>query len=95
MLLNFTSLNINSFNKSSDKLAHFISQHNIHFTCIQETHTIQHQQLSHFSNQKNFLVYPNTDHSLTPLIAHKQGTLIITNTKHIHLISQMITSNPP
>ena len=93
MLINFASQNINGFYKSSDKLAHFISQYNIHFTCIQKTHTIQHQQLSHFSHQHNLLVYPNTDYSLTPIIANKQGTLIIINTKHIHLTSQMITSH--
>ena len=34
---------------------------------------------------------PNTDHSLTPTIAHRQGTLILLNTKHIHLNSQTIT----
>ena len=93
MQINYSSLNINSFNKSSDKLALFISQHNLHFTCIQETHTIQHQELSHFSHQHNLLVYPKTDHSLTPLISHRQGTLITINTKHIHLTSQMITSH--
>ena len=93
MLINFASQNINGFHKSSDKLAHFISQYNIHFTCIQKTHTIQHQQLSHFSHQHNLLVYPNTDYSLTPIIANNQGTLIIINTKHIHLTSQMITSH--
>ena len=91
MLINFACLNITINHKSSDKLTHFISQYNMHFTCIQETHTIQHQELSHFSHQHNLLVYPNTDHSLTPIIAHKQGTLIIINTKHIHLTSQMIT----
>ena len=93
MHINYVSLNINGFNKYSEKLAHFISQHNIHFICIQETHTIQHQELSHFSHQHNLLVYPNIDHSLTPLIAHKQGTLIIINTKHIHLTSRMISSH--
>ena len=91
MQINFASLNINGFNKSSDKLALFIFQHNIHVTFIQETHTIQHQQLSHFLHQHTLLAYPNTDHSLTPTIAHKQGTLILVNTKHIHLTSQIIT----
>ena len=62
-------------------------------TFIQETHTIQHQQLSHFLHQHTLLAYPNTDHSLTPTIAHKQGTLILINTKHIHLTSQTITSH--
>ena len=71
MQINYASLNINGFNKSSDKLAHFISHHNIHFICIQETHTIQHQKLSHFSHQHKLLVYPNTDHSLTPLISQR------------------------
>ena len=93
MQINFASLNINGFNKSSDKLALFIFQHNIHVTFIQETHTIQHQQLSHFLHQHTLLAYPNTDHSLTPTIAHKQGTLILINTKHIHLTSQTITSH--
>ena len=65
MLIKLNSLNINGFNKSADKLAQFINQHNIHITFIQETHTIQQQQLSHFAHQYNFLVYPNTDHSLT------------------------------
>ena len=93
MQINFASLNINGFNKSSDKLALFIFQHNIHATFIQETHTIQQQQLSHFLHQHTLLAYPNTDHSLTPTIAHKQGTLIPINTKHIHLTSQIITSH--
>ena len=75
MLIKIGSLNINGFNKFSDKLALFIIQHNIHITCIQETHTTQQQQqqqqqLSHFSHQHNFLVCPNTDHSLTPEISH-------------------------
>ena len=70
MLIKLNSLNINGFNKSADKLAQYINQHNTHITFIQETHTIQHQQLSHFSHQYNFLVYPNTDHSLTPQISH-------------------------
>ena len=93
MQINFASLNINGFNKSSDKFALFIFQHNIHVTFIQETHTIQHQQLSHFLHQHTLLAYPNTDHSLTPKIAHKQGALILINTKHIHLTSQIITSH--
>ena len=93
MLIKLVSLNINGFNKSSDKLARFITQHNIHITCIQETHTIQHQKLSHFSHQHNFLVYPNTDPSLTPQISHIQGTVTIIITKHIRLKSQMITSH--
>ena len=91
MQINFCSLNINGFNNSSNKLAHFIFKHNIHVTFIQETHTIQHQQLSHFLHQHTFLAYPNTEHSLTPKIAHKQGTIILLNTKHIHLNSQTIT----
>ena len=91
MQINFCSLNINGFNNSSNKLAHFIFKHNIHVTFIQETHTIQHQQLSHFLHQHTFLAYPNTDHSLTPTIVHRQGTLILLNTKHIHLNSQTIT----
>ena len=41
MQINFGSLNINSFNKSTNKLAHFIFKHNIHVTFIQETHMIQ------------------------------------------------------
>ena len=93
MQINFATLNINGFNKSSEKLALFISQNNIHFTCIQETHTIQHQQLSHFLHQHTLLAYPNTDRLLTPTIAHKQGTFILINTKHTHLNSQMITSH--
>ena len=91
MQINICSLNINGFNNSSNKLAHFIFKHNIHVTFIQETHTIQHQQLSHFLHQHTFLAYPNTDHSLTPTIVHRQGTLILLNTKHIHLNSQTIT----
>ena len=86
-------LNIKGFNKSSDKLAVFVFQHNIHVIFIQETHTMQHQQLSHFLHQHTLLAYSNTDHSLTPTIAHKQETLILKNTKHIHLISQIITSH--
>ena len=66
MQIKFTSINVNSFNKSDNKLAHFITHNNIHFTCIQETHTIHHQKLSHFAHQHNFLVFPNTDLSLTP-----------------------------
>ena len=92
MQINFGSLNINGFNKSTDKLAHFIFKHNIHFTFIQETHTIQHQQLSHFLHQHNLLAYPNSDHSLTPTIAHKQGTLILINNNHLHLNPQTILS---
>ena len=91
MLIKLNSLNINGFNKSADKLAQFINQHNIHITFIQETHTIQHQQLSHFSHQYKFLVYPNTGHSLTPQISHRQGTLTIINSNHLHLKSQMLT----
>ena len=93
MQLKIASLNINGFNKSSDQLARFIISHNIHFTCIQETHTIQHQQLSHFSHKNNFLSYSNTDHSLTAQAIHRQGTLTIINTQHIQLNSQMITSH--
>ena len=95
MLIKLNSLNINGFNKSADKLAQYtsINQHNIHIIFIQETHTIQHQQLSHFSHQYNFLVYPNTDHSLTPQISHRQGTLTIINSNHLHLKSQIISSN--
>ena len=93
MQLKIASLNINGFNKSSDQLARFITSHNIQFTCIQETHTIQHQQLSHFSHRNNFLTYSKTDHSLTPQAMHRQGTLTIINIQHIHLNSQMITSH--
>ena len=93
MLIKLNSLNINGFNKSTDKLAQFINQHNIHITFIQETHTIQQQQLSHFAHQYNFLVYPNTDHSLTPQISHRQGTLTIINSNHLHLKPQMISSD--
>ena len=89
MQIKFSSINVNGFNKSDDKLAHF----NIHFTCIQETHTIHHQQLSHFSHQHNFLVFPHTDLSLTPQISHRQGTLVILNTNQIHLNTQMISSH--
>ena len=84
MLIKIASLSIKKFNKSFDKLAQFIIQHNIHITCKQETHTIQQQQLSHFSHQHNFLVYHNTDHSLTPQISHRQKTLTIINTKHTY-----------
>ena len=93
MHLKIASLNINGFNKSSDQLARFIISHNIQFTCIQETHTIQQQQLSHFSLRNNFLTYSNTDHSLTPQAMHRQGTLTIINTQHIHLNPQIITSH--
>ena len=92
MQINFGSLNINGFNKSTDKLAHFIFKHNIHVTFIQETHTIQHQQLSHFLHQHTLLAYPNSDHSLTPTIAYKQGTLTLINNKHLHLNPQTISS---
>ena len=92
MQINFGSLNINGFNKSTDKLAHFIFKHNIHVTFIQETHTIQHQQLSHFQHRHTLLAYPNSDHSLTPTIAHKQGTLTLINNKHLHLNPQTILS---
>ena len=92
MQINFGSLNINGFNKSTDKLAQFIFKHNIHVTFIQETHTIQHQQLSHFLHQHTLLAYPNSDHSLTPTIAHKQGTLTLINNKHLHLNPQTISS---
>ena len=93
MRINFGSLNINGFNKSTDVyLAHFIFKHNIHVTFIQETHTIQHQQLSHFLHQHTLLAYPNSDHSLTPTIAHKQGTLTLINNKHLHLNPQTISS---
>ena len=92
MQINFGSLNINGFNKSTDKLAHFIFKHNIHVTFIQENHTIQHQQLSHFLHQHTLLAYPNSDHSLTPTIAHKQGTLILINNNHLHLNPQTILS---
>ena len=91
MQIKFTSINVNGFNKSDDKLAHFITHNNIHFTCIQETHTIHHQQLSHFSHQNNFLVFRNTDLSLIPQISHRQGTLVILNTNQIHLNTQMIS----
>ena len=87
------SFNIMGFNKSSEQLARFITHHNIHPICIQETHTIQHQQLLHFSYRHNVLAYPNSDHSPTPQIAHRQGTLTIINTQHIHLISHIITSH--
>ena len=92
MQINFRSLNINGFNKSTDKFAHFIFKHNIHVTFIQETHTIQHQQLSHFLHQHTLLAYPNSDHSLTPTIAHKQGTLTLINNKYLHLNPQTISS---
>ena len=58
---------------------------------VYKKHTIQQQQLSHFSHRHNFLTYPNTNHSLTPQIPHRQETLTIINTKHIH--PQMITSH--
>ena len=93
MQIKFTSININGFNKSDNKLAQFITHHNIHFTCIQETHTIQHQQLSHFSHKHNFLVFPNTDLSLTTQISHRQGTLFILNSNKIHLNTQTIHSH--
>ena len=93
MQIKFTSININGFNKSDNKLAQFITHHNIHFTCIQETHTIQHQHLSHFSHKHNFLVFPNTDLSLTTQISHRQGTLFILNSNKIHLNTQTIHSH--
>ena len=91
MQIKFTSINVNGFNKSDNKLAHFITHNNIHFTCIQETHTIHHQTLSHFAHQHCFLVFPNTDLSLTPQISQRQGTLVILNTNQTHLNTQTIS----
>ena len=92
MILKITSLNINRFNKSSDQLSCYISQHNIHLICIQETHTIQIQQLSHFSHSHKFLAYPNIDQFLSPQITHRQGTLTLINTQLLKLSPQMITT---
>ena len=91
MILKITSLNINGFNKSSDQLSLYISQHNIHLICIQETHKIQIQQLSH-SHSHKFLAYPNTDQSLSSQITHRQGTLTLINTQLLKLSPQMITT---
>ena len=93
MHLKITSLNINGFNKSTDQLSRFINQHNIHLICLQETHTIQLQQLSHFSQSHNLLAYPNVDQSLSPQITHRQGTLTLINTQLLELTSQMITTH--
>ena len=38
MQIKFTSINVNGFNKSYDKLAHFINHNNIHFT-VYKKHT--------------------------------------------------------
>ena len=93
MILKITSLNINGFNKSCDQLSRYISQHNIYLICIQETHTIQIQQLSHFSHSHKFLAYPNTDQSLSPQITHRQGTLTFINNQLLKLSLQMITTH--
>ena len=93
MILKITFLNINGFNKSSDQLSRYISQQNIHLICIQETHTIQIQQLSHFSHSHKFLAYPNTDQSLSPQITHRQGTLTLINIQLLKLSPQIITTH--
>ena len=85
MFIKIASLNVNGFNKSSSSLANFITKHNIHICCIQETHTIQTHELEHFCHKHNFDAYPNTDQSHTPHIKHRQGTIVIINTKHLHL----------
>ena len=93
MLLKLATLNINGFNRSSTHLPRIIFLNNFHFFFIQETHTIQKQELSHFCHLNNFLVYSNTDHLLTPHIAHRQGSLILINTQQIHLTPRMIKSH--
>ena len=75
------------------QLSRDISQHYIHLICIQETHTIQIQQLSQFSHCHKFLAYPNTDQSLSPQITHRQGTLTLINTQLLKLSPQMITTH--
>ena len=59
---------------------------------LYKKHTQYHTNKFTLLTQHNLLVYPNTNHSLTPQISHRQGTLTIINTKHLHLKSQMITS---
>ena len=85
MFIKIASLNINGFNKFSSSLANFITKHNIHICCIQETHTIQTHKLEHFCHKHNLDAYPNTDQSHTPHIKHRQGTIFMINTKHLHL----------
>ena len=82
-----TTLNINGFNKYSDQFTGYISEHDIHLICIQETHTIQ---LSHFFHPHKFLAYPNTNQSLFPHITYHQEDLILIDTQLIELTSQMI-----
>ena len=93
MFIKIASLNINGFNKSSSSLANFITKHNIHICCIQETHTIQTHELEHFCHKHNLDAYPNTDQSHTPHIKHRQGTIFIINTKHLHLTPNNIQSH--
>ena len=87
------TVNKNGFNKPSTYLARFITQHNIHFFLIQETHTIQKQQLSHLCYIHNLLAYPNSEYSSFPQITHRQGTLILIHTQQTDLTRQIITSH--
>ena len=93
MFIKIASLNINGFNKSSSSLANFITKHNIHICCIQETHTIQTHELEHFCHKHNLDASLNRDQSHTPHIKHRQGTVFIINTKHLHLTPNNIQTH--
>ena len=73
-------LNINGFNESSTHLARIILQNNIHFFSYKKPTLFKNKNFYTFVTH-NVFAYSNTDHLLTPHIAHCQGTLILINTQ--------------
>ena len=84
MSLKLSSLNINGLSNSISSLARFITKHKIHITCLQETHTVHAQYITHFTQTHNFTLITNTNNPISPHIPHRQGTALIINNNLFH-----------
>ena len=78
--LKIVSLNLNGWKKKTKEIAKFITSHNVHITCLQETHYTDNQIIKYLQHKHNLHTILNTQHYLnTPTTHFKKGTAIILN----------------
>ena len=88
MILKIATLNVNGFNHNAHLILRFITLHNLHILCIQETHHIQNHIISHFAQHK-LQIISNTDNNTL----HKHGTAIIINHNVLSIPKDCIDSH--
>ena len=78
--LKIVSLNLNGWKKKTKEIAKFITSHNAHITCLQETYYTDNQIIKYLQHKHNLHTILNTQHySNTPTTHFKKGTAIILN----------------